>query len=97
MDSKKRIIVDYKTLPLDVLEAIAAKYPDGYSDNDIIRFKNAKGDAISAIRLETDETIYMIKVSVQLRTMMEEYDSDDSEEDEEDEYEEVEVEEEMES
>jgi DNA-directed RNA polymerase subunit delta len=77
MDNKKRVIVDYKTLPENILEGIATKYPYGYGESDIIKFRNAKGDLISAIRFETDETIYMVKVSTQLKDMMKEYDLED--------------------
>lgn len=77
MDNKKRVIVDYKTLPEEILEGIATKYPYGYGENDIIKFRNAKGDLISAIRYETDVTIYMVKVSTQLKDMIKEYDIED--------------------
>jgi hypothetical protein len=77
MDNKKRVIVDYKTLPENILEGIATKYPYGYGESDIIKFRNAKGDLISAIRFETEETIYMVKVSTQLKDMMKEYDLED--------------------
>ncbi len=77
MDNKKRVIVDYKTLPENILEGIANKYPYGYETEDIIKFKNAKGDLISAIRFETDTTIYMVKVSTQLKDMMKEYDTEE--------------------
>jgi len=77
MDNKKRVIVDYKTLPEDILEGIAAKYPYGYGESDIIKFRNAKGDLISAIRFETEEKIFMVKVSTQLKDMIKEYDLDE--------------------
>jgi DNA-directed RNA polymerase subunit delta len=73
---KKRVIVDYSTLPDEVLEIMAMKYPNGY-DNDIIRFPNAKKELISAVRVETDTTIFLVKVSQQLEEMVEDYELDD--------------------
>jgi hypothetical protein len=78
---KKRVIVDYSTLPDDVLHIMSNKYPEGY-DHDIIKFPNAKGEMISAVRVETDEIIYLVKVSKQLEQMVEDFEDDDSEEDE---------------
>ena len=38
----KRIIVDYNKLTSEILAMLVEKYPDGYTDSDVIRFKNAK-------------------------------------------------------
>lgn len=70
---KKRVIVDYKTLPENMLERIAVQYPDGF-DKDIIRYTNAKGDRVSAVPVETEDTYYLVKVSVRLREMVEDLD-----------------------
>jgi DNA-directed RNA polymerase subunit delta len=78
---KRRVIVDYKSLPESVLEELAKTYPDGYEDGDTIRFKNAKGDMISAIRYESADTIYMVKVSVQLNDMIQDYEVEDEDDD----------------
>jgi hypothetical protein len=77
---KKRVIVDYNTLPEDVLEIMANKYPYGYS-NDIIKFPNSKGELISAVRVETDDTIFLVKVSKQLQQMVEDFEIDEDDED----------------
>ena len=73
---KKRLVVDYKTLPDHILKALAEKYPDGY-DEDIIKFKNAKGELVKAVPIETDEAYYLVKVSVQLAEMVQDFDEDD--------------------
>lgn len=70
---KKRVIVDYKTLPENMLERIAVQYPDGF-DKNIIRYTNAKGDRVSAVPVETEDTYYLVKVSVRLREMVEDLD-----------------------
>ncbi len=44
-----RKIVDYKKLNDDILNLLVDKYPDGYSDDDIIVFKNAQQEVIGAV------------------------------------------------
>ena len=48
-------------------------YPNGY-ERDVIKFPNAKGEMISAVRVETEDTIYLIKVSSQLKQMFDDLD-----------------------
>jgi len=65
---KKRRIVDYSNVPEEILTSLGETYPNGY-DKDIIKFPNAKGELISAVRIETEDTIFLIKVSSQLKQM----------------------------
>ena len=77
-----RVIVDYKKLTQNVLDMLIDKYPDGYSDSDIISFRNAHNELVEAVEVRTDDTIYLVKVSVKLAERMEDESSDDDEEDE---------------
>jgi DNA-directed RNA polymerase subunit delta len=70
---KKRRIVDYSNVPENILNMLGELYPNGY-DKDIIKFPNAKGELISAVRVETDDTIFLIKVSSQLKQMFDDLD-----------------------
>lgn len=70
---KKRRIVDYSNVPDDILNKLGEIYPNGY-ERDIIKFPNAKGELISAVRVETDDTIFLIKVSSQLKQMFDDLD-----------------------
>ena len=36
----KRVIVDYNKLTNEILSMLVEKYPDGYTDADVIRFKS---------------------------------------------------------
>lgn len=67
----KRVIVDFKKLTEDILNMLVEKFPDGYNDSDIIIFKNAAGETIEAVEVRTDDTIYLVKVSVRLEESME--------------------------
>ena len=71
----KRVIVDYAKLTNEILTLLVEKFPDGYDDSDIIRFKNAKNETIEAVR--TEDTIFLVKVSTKLSDRIENYDEDD--------------------
>ena len=77
MDNKKRVIIDYSKLTDDLLRYLVEKYPDGYDDRDVISFRNAKNELIEAIKVETDETIYLVKISTKLEQTMEDFELDD--------------------
>jgi hypothetical protein len=59
--TKKRIIKSLETLAEDLRELIKRQYPNGYEVS-ISRIKNAKNEPIFVFPLETDDTIYLIKV-----------------------------------
>ncbi|EAZ94472.1 hypothetical protein FBBAL38_12280 [Flavobacteria bacterium BAL38] len=73
----KRVIVDYAKLTNEILTLLVDKFPDGYDDSDIIRFKNAKNETVEAVEVRTEDTIYLVKVSTKLADRIENYDEDD--------------------
>lgn len=73
----KRVIVDYAKLTNEILTLLVEKFPDGYDDTDIIRFKNAKNETVEAVEVRTEDTIYLVKVSTKLADRIENYDEDD--------------------
>src|SRR5690606_25162928 len=75
----KRVIVDYKKLTPEILSLLVEKYPDGYDDDQIISFKNAKNETIEAVEVRTEDSIYLVKVSTRLENTMANYDEDDYE------------------
>lgn len=77
MNNLKRVIVDYKKLTPEVLKLLVDKYPDGYGDNDVINFRNLKGELIEAVEVSTDDTKYLVKISSKLEHSMANYDDDD--------------------
>lgn len=78
---KKRVIVDYKNVTKDILELFTDRYPYGYEDEDIIKFKNAKGETVKAVPFETKDTKYLVKVSVEMDAKIEAYMDDDDDDD----------------
>ncbi|WP_306567522.1 DNA primase [Flavobacterium lindanitolerans] len=77
----KRIIVDYSKLTNEILTLLVEKFPDGYDDSNIIRFKNAKNELVEAVEVRTEDTIYLVKVSTKLASRIENFDEDDDLED----------------
>lgn len=73
----KRVIVDYAKLTNEILNLLVEKFPDGYDDSDIIRFKNAKNESIEAVEVRTEDTIYLVKVSTKLADRIENFDDED--------------------
>lgn len=73
----KRVIVDYSKLTSEILNLLVEKFPEGYDDSDIIRFKNAKNETIEAVEVKTEDTIYLVKVSTKLADRIENFDEDD--------------------
>ena len=73
----KRIIVDYAKLTNEILNLLVEKFPDGYDDSNIIRFRNAKNELIEAVEVRTEDTIYLVKVSTKLADRIENFDEDD--------------------
>ncbi len=72
-----RKIVDYQKLNEELLNLLVEKFPDGYSDKDIIAFRNAQNEFIEAVEIRTNDTIYLVKVGKRLVQAMEDFDSDD--------------------
>ncbi|WP_431110229.1 hypothetical protein [Winogradskyella poriferorum] len=75
----KRVIVDFKKLTPEILALLVEKYPDGYDEDHIITFRNAKNEIIDAVEVTTEDTKYLVKVSTKLAVTMENYDEDDYE------------------
>ena len=73
----KRIIVDYSKLTNEILTLLVERFPDGYDDSNIIRFRNAQNELIEAVEVRTEDTIYLVKVSTKLASRLEKFDEDD--------------------
>lgn len=80
----KRVIVDFKKLTPEILALLVERYPDGYDDDNVVSFKNAKNETVEAVEVTTEDTKYLVKVSTKLEQTMENYDEDDYEDFEDD-------------
>lgn len=73
----KRVIVDYSKLTNEILNLLVDKFPDGYDDSHIIRFKNHKDETIEAVEVQTVDTIYLVKISTKLSDRMVSFEDDE--------------------
>jgi DNA-directed RNA polymerase subunit delta len=73
----KRIIVDYSKLTNEILNLLVDKFPEGYDDSNIVRFRNAQNELIEAVEVRTEDTIFLVKISTKLADRIENYDEDD--------------------
>ncbi|MBL6590383.1 MAG: hypothetical protein ISP60_01430 [Flavobacteriaceae bacterium] len=62
----KRLITSFEKLDDKQIELFKTQYPDGYSSQDIISFKNLKGIEIKTIQISSNDTIYLVKLNEKL-------------------------------
>lgn len=61
-----RRLIDYRKLDHQLAALLIETYPYGYGDEDIISFKNIKGDYVEAVELRAVDTLYLVKISKSL-------------------------------
>lgn len=62
-NSKPRVLKDYAKLDSRVKQLIKLNYPEGFEGN-LIRFTNQNGDTVSALPFETEDTYYLIRMTI---------------------------------
>ena len=68
MYKMKRIIVDYKKLNKDILDLLVTQYPYGFDEeDDIIEFALASGEIVKAVKVNSEDTIYLVKIGSKLK------------------------------
>ena len=60
--SKPRVIKAYDALDNEIKKQLRVQYPYGF-DKSLISFKDAKGKLVSALPYETDDRVYLIKMT----------------------------------
>ena len=73
----KRVIIDYHNLTPEMFRTIKEMYPDGYDDEDMVEFRNAKNEIIKAIEITHDDTDYLVKISKKLSLHLDNLDIDE--------------------
>jgi hypothetical protein len=72
----KRVIKDYKSMGLDLLQLLLKSFPDGIYEEDLISFTTPKGKTIHAVEIKTEDTIYLIKVDQELQSAVDSFTGD---------------------
>lgn len=75
-NTKKRLVVSYHNLPVELQEELKKKYPFGYTE-DMIRIDKPNGDFFYAVVFETEEISYLVKIDVKVDGNIEEEEDKD--------------------
>lgn len=62
---KRRIITSYEKLGPELKKAVLMQYPDGYMDS-VKKIDKPNGDFFYAFNLVTEDTIYMVKIKLDI-------------------------------
>ncbi len=76
--TKKRIITSYEKLSDELMELFHETYPSGYSTA-ITPIQKPNGETIYTVRLETEDTSYLVKVKFEVDEYNEEEEEDSAE------------------
>ncbi|MBQ2992677.1 MAG: hypothetical protein IJE21_02095 [Alistipes sp.] len=72
-NNKKRLVVSFNNLPLELQEEVKQFYPAGYFDA-MIRIDKPNGDFFYAVPFETEEISYLVKIDVKIDDLSDEDD-----------------------
>lgn len=73
---KKRSIISYDKLNIDQKKQLLRDFPDGYG-NHLTSIMTANGDSQEALIWETDEIIYLVKITKAMSRPLDDDDDDD--------------------
>lgn len=65
MVDKKRLIISYKNITPEIMNAIREQYPEGYLHY-IKKIDTGANSFFHAITVETEDTIYLVKIDVKI-------------------------------
>jgi DNA-directed RNA polymerase subunit delta len=61
--AKKRVVKDYTALTEEIARLVKNQYPSGYSEH-LVTYNDKDGKKVSALPFETDDTYYLIRMTV---------------------------------
>ena len=73
--SKKRTIVAYENLSAEQKKRLSREFPDGFQGQ-LTEIKKPTGEILDALIWETEEVIYLVKMSKALSIMLDDEDDD---------------------
>lgn len=79
-NGKRRVVISYHNLPVELQEELKKKYPYGYTEA-MIRIDKGPGDFFYGVVLETEEISYLVKIDVKVDGNIEDDDDKDFYED----------------
>jgi DNA-directed RNA polymerase subunit delta len=79
VQGRPKLLKDYDKLPKEVITAIKAEYPNGFSHK-LIAYTTPKGEKVMALPFDTPEFSYLVRVTVMDTRAMVKVDDEDGEE-----------------
>lgn len=61
--AKKRVVKDYNALTEEITRLVKNRYPSGYSES-LVTYTDKDGKKVSALPFETDDTYYLIRMTI---------------------------------
>jgi hypothetical protein len=61
--SRPKLVKDWDKLPKEIVSAIKAEYPNGFSHK-LINYTTPKGEKVLALPFDTDEFSYLVRVTI---------------------------------
>ncbi len=61
--SKPKLVKDWDKMPKDIVAAIKAEYPNGFSHK-LITYTTPKGEKVLALPYDTDDIAYLVRVTI---------------------------------
>ena len=74
--SKPKLVKDWDKLPKDIMSAIKAEYPNGFSHK-LITYTTPKGEKVLALPYDTADIAYLVRVTVMESKNIQRSDDDD--------------------
>jgi hypothetical protein len=74
--SKPKLVKDWDKMPKDIVAAIKAEYPNGFSHK-LISYTTPKGEKVLALPYDTDDIAYLVRVTIMESKNIQRADDDD--------------------
>jgi Ran GTPase-activating protein (RanGAP) involved in mRNA processing and transport len=72
---KPKVVIEYAKLSPELLDLFDETYPAGVTGK-TVRYPNSKGEIVTAVRLETESTSYLVKLSTRAKEILTDEDLD---------------------
>jgi Ran GTPase-activating protein (RanGAP) involved in mRNA processing and transport len=72
---KPKVVIEYAKLSPELLDLFDATFPTGVTGK-TVRYPNSKGEIVTAVRLETESTSYLVKLSTRAKEVLSDEDLD---------------------
>lgn len=66
---KPKVVIEYSKLSPELLDLFDETFPAGVTGK-TVRYPNSKGEIVTAVRLETDDTSYLVKLSQRAKEVL---------------------------